>query len=58
MYYVDHYVVDWDKVQSLEDVKRLLKAINPTFEPNCSTLPDVIDLCRKERKPAMGMVAY
>jgi len=34
MYYSNHYVIVWDKVKTLEDVKRLLKAAQITFEPN------------------------
>jgi hypothetical protein len=51
MYYVDHYVIDWGRVQTLDDVKRLLVALNLTFELDCPRLGLVIDLVRKERKP-------
>lgn len=34
VYYTSHYVIDWNKVQTLEDVKNILKAVNISFEPN------------------------
>ena len=50
MYYVSHYVIDWDKVQSLEDVKRLLKAMNVAFEIDNPKLEEIIDLVKLEPK--------
>jgi hypothetical protein len=34
MYYLNHYVVDWDKVTTLDDIKRLLAALDLSFEPD------------------------
>ena len=50
MYWLNHYVIDWDKVQSLEDMKRLISAMNITFEPDCPRLESVKDLVRQEPK--------
>jgi hypothetical protein len=32
MYYLQHYVIDWDKVKTVEDLKIILQAMEPTFE--------------------------
>jgi hypothetical protein len=50
MYYLDHYVIDWDKVKTLEDVKRLLAATDISFEPDCQGLHGIGDLVRLEKK--------
>jgi hypothetical protein len=52
--YVNHYVIDWDKVQTLDDVKRLIKAMNITFEPDCVTLKGVEDLVRPSVAASAG----
>jgi len=44
MYYAQLYAVDWDKVTTLEDIKRILKLMGPTFEPNIIELGSVKDL--------------
>lgn len=56
MHYLTHYVIDWDKVQSLDDIKRLLAAMRITFEPNCASLDAIHDLVRSEPKASIGMV--
>jgi len=50
MYYLNHYVIDWDKVQSLDDVKRLLKALHISFEPNAD-IASIKDLVKLQDKP-------
>ena len=55
MYYVNHYVIDWDKVKTLDDMKRLIKAMNIAFEPDCGTLKGIEDLVRLEPKPTVGL---
>lgn len=56
MYYVNHYVIDWDKVQTLDDLKRLLAAMQFTFEPTCE-VGDIIDMLRLEpKRPASTLL--
>jgi hypothetical protein len=44
----DRYVVDWDKVQTLDDMKRLIVAaeMKITFEPNNPNIGRIKDLVR------------
>lgn len=53
MYYVQHYVIDWDKVQSLGDMKRLLAAMQITFEPDNKGIESIKDLVRLELKGSL-----
>ena len=55
MYYVNHYVIDWDKVKTLDDMKRLVKAMNIAFEPDCAELSGIEDLVRLEPKSKVGV---
>lgn len=50
MYWLNHYVIDWDKVQTLDDMKRIIAAIDITFEPDSPRLESVKDLVREEPK--------
>lgn len=50
MYYLDHYVIDWDKVKTVEDLKRLIAAMQIAFEPNNPNLELVRDLVRRQEK--------
>lgn len=50
MYFINHYVIDWDKVQTLEDMKRIISTINISFEPNTPNLENIKDLVREEPK--------
>ena len=54
MYYLHHYVIDWEKVKTLEDVKRLIAAMNITFERTVDT-SSIQDLVRLEEKPKVTM---
>ena len=56
MHFVDHYVVDWEKVRTVEDVKLILKAMNVTFEVTHQGLDAIEHLIRREKKPSGGMV--
>jgi len=49
MYYTNHYVIDWDKVESLEDLKKLIKAMEISFEPN-HDISDIKHLVKLEDK--------
>lgn len=53
MYYVQHYVIDWDKVQALDDMKRLLAAMQITFEPDNKGIESIKDLVRLELKGSL-----
>ena len=50
MYYLSHYVIDWDKVQTLDDLKRIVAAVQITFEPNNSHIENIKDLVHLEAK--------
>lgn len=56
-YYHHHYVIDWDKVLTLDDMKRLVKAMNITFERDCDhdRLQSIMDLVHLEEKPKIGI---
>jgi len=56
MYYLQHYVIDWDKVKTLEDMKRIIAAVQITFEPDHPYLEGVKDLVRKEDKPKIDAI--
>jgi hypothetical protein len=45
-------VVDWDKVQTLDDIKRLLIVFGPMFEPDTKGLETIMDLVvLKDKEP-------
>ena len=50
MYYLHHYVIDWDKVRSLDDLIRILKVMNMAFERTTDG-ESIKDLVRLEKKP-------
>ncbi len=50
MYYTHHYVIDWNKVKTLEDMKLLIAAIEIAFEPNNQNLDSIKHLVHKEEK--------
>lgn len=56
MYYLNHYVIDWDKVKDLRDVKRILMALQITFEPDSAALPLVEEFVRLEPKSTARFV--
>lgn len=50
MDWLTHYVVDWDKVQTLDDLKRIIAAVDITFELDSPHLKSIKDLLREEPK--------
>jgi len=50
MYWLNHYVIDWSKVQTLDDMKRIIAAVQITFEPDSPMLDSIKDLVREEPK--------
>ena len=50
MYYTSHYVIDWDKVETLEDMKLLISAMEISFEPDSPNLGTILHLVRQEEK--------
>ncbi len=51
MYCSQHYVIDWNRVATLEDVKRILKSFGIAYEPDSPEVEAVKDLLRLEDKP-------
>jgi hypothetical protein len=50
VYYLNHYEIDWDRVNNLEDIKRILRATNMVFDP--PMLPrEIEDLVVLKEKP-------
>lgn len=49
MYRTHHYKIEFEKVKSLEDVIRILKAMDPSFEDN-GELEDIKDLVKIVKK--------
>ena len=58
MYWLNHYVIDWDKVQTLDDMKRIIMAVDITFEPDSPLLESVKDLVREEPKGNQFTIKY
>lgn len=54
MLWLNHYVIDWGKVQTLDDMKRLISALNISFDPIDSKVEGIKDLVRLEVKPDVG----
>jgi len=50
MYWLNHYVIDWSKVQTLDDMKRIIAAVQITFERDSPMLDSIKDLVREEPK--------
>lgn len=51
MYYFQHYKIDFEKVNDLESVLRILKAMNISFErddPSVHEIKDLVKLVDKE----------
>ena len=49
MYYYHHYVIDWSKVQTLDDMKRIVAAMGIAFERD-TDVSSISDLVRLEKK--------
>ena len=56
VYCTHHYVINWDKVQTLDDMKRLMKAIDFSFEPNHSDIEKIKDLVELKEKEKIGFL--
>jgi hypothetical protein len=50
MYYTSHYKIDFEKVKSLEDVIRILKALDLSLEADHPNLKEILDLLKLEEK--------
>lgn len=57
MYFLHHYVIDWDKVKTIDDIKRLLAALEITLDADIDPkrIESVKDLLRLEEKPKVFM---
>jgi hypothetical protein len=56
MYYLNHYVIDWDKVTTVDDIKRILAAMDVSFEPDHGGLHLLGDLVMLVPKGPMRAV--
>lgn len=54
MYYLHHYKVQWDRVKTLDDVKRILVALDFAFERTCD-VSGIQDLVELVEKPKIGV---
>ncbi len=54
MYYTSYYKIDFEKVKTLDDVIRILKAKDITFEPdeNIEEIKDLVKSVPKNGAPA------
>lgn len=50
MYHLNHYVIDWDKVKTVDDMKRVLAVLRIAFEPDCPHLELIQDLVKLQGK--------
>jgi len=50
MYWLNYYVIDWSKVQTLDDMKRIISAVQISFAPDNPMLDSIKDLVREEQK--------
>jgi hypothetical protein len=57
MYCLNHYVIRWEKVQTLDDIKRLIGAIDIAFEPNNPKLKGIMDMVKLEPKGTLTVTA-
>jgi hypothetical protein len=57
MYFTSHYKIDFDKVNTIEDIKRILKVLDLGFEPNHPNLKDIEDLVKLEEKQSFGSIS-
>ena len=39
--YDDHYVINWDAVQTIDDIKAILKALDISFGPDHPAMGDL-----------------
>ncbi|MCR4300747.1 MAG: hypothetical protein NUV51_03980 [Sulfuricaulis sp.] len=55
MYYTDHYIIDWDSVQTLDDIKLLIAAVQIAFEPDHPRITSIMHLVRLVPKSASAV---
>lgn len=44
MYFLHHYVIDYDKINTVEDIKRILQALEIAFEQGNKGVQSIKDL--------------
>ena len=49
-YFTQHYVVDWNKVKTFEDLIRVLKVMEISFEQDTTFLSNIMDLVTLQDK--------
>jgi hypothetical protein len=54
MYLLQHYVVQWDRVKTFEDLKKVMSAMDFRFEQDYKYLDDVIEYCDLVDKTPSG----
>lgn len=50
MYYLQHYKIDFQKVKTTEDIIRILKVLDISFDPNTKNIASIKDLTIIEEK--------
>lgn len=50
MYHLNHYVVDYNKVKTLEDIKLILQAAVIAFEPDHPMISEMLHFLELEAK--------
>lgn len=50
MYYTSHFKIDFTKVQTLEDVIRILKVLDIAIGPDIKGIDEIKDLIKEEPK--------
>jgi len=56
MYYLHHYVIQWDRVRTVDDLKRILQALQITFDRDCQAVEGIRDLVELVEKPRAQFV--
>jgi hypothetical protein len=50
VYYLHEYVIQWDRVKTFEDVKRILQVMAPAFDADHDGISAISDLCELRMK--------
>lgn len=50
MYWLTHYTINWDKVETLDDLKEIVKALQIAFEPDHPAVGRVKFLEHRDKK--------
>lgn len=48
------YIINWDAVQTVDDIKRILKTINISFDYPSNDIDGIIDLVQLQEKQFNG----